>query len=155
MFLKFKPKSFFAIIALVVCFHTTSDAQKKISNPVLITVETGNCLVGCPIYSAQIYSDGTVIYKGVDSVKVIGRKRYKISKDTVKKLTAEFRRIKFLSLKDVYDAGEVDVSAFVTTVLLDGQRKKVTNYSGAPKKLNELHIRILRDANLFDYVGPL
>ncbi|MBC7798718.1 MAG: hypothetical protein H7Z37_17760 [Pyrinomonadaceae bacterium] len=109
----------------------------------------------CLVYSAQIYGDGTVIYKGDEYVKIIGRKRYKISKDTVKKLMAEFRRIKFLSLKDVYDAGELELPALVTKVLLDGQGKKVVNYSGAPKELNELHIRILQDTKLFDYVGPL
>src|ERR1044072_5001999 len=77
-------------------------AQIKASdlNKVVITLERGGCFGPCPIYSVTIHGDGTVIYKGKQYVKVEGTRRYKIPKEEVKKLVAEFYRIDYFSLKE-------------------------------------------------------
>ena len=138
-----------------VALGTNVQAQTKLDAKAVITVEAKGCTGMCPIYSAQIYADGTVIYKGKDYVKVTGEKQYRISEGKVEDLLEESKRINFSSFKEVYDTDELELPAFVTTILFDGKQKQVTNYAGAPKELDDFEIKILRVTNLFDFVGPL
>ena len=71
--------------------------QKKSDLEALITIKREACFGSCPVYSAQIYSDGTVVYVGEENVKVKGEQRHKISEDRVKELIRAFERIKYFS----------------------------------------------------------
>ncbi len=135
-------------------------AQHKPDAKILITIERAACFGSCPIYSAQIYDDGTVIYNGKDYVGVIGEKRYKISQGKVKELIEAFEKIKYFSLKDKYEADEkgmsfTDLPMTTTSISLDGKQKKVINYYSAPKELDELENKIERIAGLFEFIGTL
>jgi hypothetical protein len=76
MFVKFNLKNLslvflFLLSTLVfIGFSADAKAQKKSNSEVLITIERGACYGTCPIYSAQISGDGTVVYNGIENVKV-------------------------------------------------------------------------------------
>lgn len=134
-------------------------AQKPDSG-VFITIERTSCFGSCPAYSAQIYTDGTVIYKGVDSVKITGEKQYKIPRERIKRLLEAFEKIDYFSLKDEYRTDEngmsvTDLPETITSISINGKRKQVINYYYGPKKLDELEnlIDFLTDLN--DYIGPV
>src|SRR5438067_949141 len=81
-------------------------AQKKSASETLITIKREACFGSCPVYSAEIHNDGTVVYVGEENVKVKGEQRHKISGDRVKELIMAFERIKYFSLKDKYEVDE-------------------------------------------------
>src|SRR4051812_26209339 len=70
---------------------------------VVITMKQENhcgCIGCCPEFAVSISGDGTVTYKGVASVAVIGEQMYSIQLDQVKELVDEFYRVDFFSLKE-------------------------------------------------------
>jgi hypothetical protein len=128
------------------------------SSKILITIKRGGCFGPCPIYSAQIYEDGTVLYKGELFVKVEGKRQYKISQGKIKQLIEEFQRINYFSLKDKYEKDEFGVSIScqstrTTSINLNGQKKQVVNYYGAPEMLDELEDKIDEVAELNNLIG--
>ena len=135
-------------------------AQQKPTSEIIITIEREACFGSCPVYSAQIYADGTVIYDGKDFVKITGKKQHKISEENLKKLIEAFEQVKYFSLKDRYDSDEngmsvTDQPTTTTTISLNGKKKKVVNYYCAPKELEKLEDNIDRIAGLYEYIGPV
>ena len=151
---------FSLFVLIVFASFSNVEAQKKTDSEILITNERKSCFGSCPAYSAQIYADGTVVYVGVSNVKVKGERRYKISEDKVKELTAAFERTKYFLLKDEYKSDEngmswTDLPTTTTSISLNGKQKKVVNYYCAPKELNDLENLIDRNASLYEYIGPM
>ncbi len=132
----------------------------KCENDVVITIERSACFGSCPIYSAEIHADGEVVYRGKEFVKEVGERRFKISQEKIQELIKEFQSVDYFSLKDKYDADEngnswTDLPTTITSICLDGKKKKVVNYLGAPKKLDALEDKIDNLAGLYKYLGPL
>lgn len=150
---------FLLSMLLVFSSSLSIQAQKKTGSEILVTIERESCFGSCPVYSARIYSDGTVIYVGKENVKVKGERRHKISEDKVTELIKAFERIKYFSLKDKYEADEngmsvTDQPTTTTSISLDGKQKKVVNYYCAPKELEEFENFIDKIASLYEYIGP-
>lgn len=134
--------------------------QKRSDLETLITIKREACFGSCPVYSAQIYSDGTVVYLGEENVKVKGEQRHRISEDRVKELIRAFERIKYFSLKDKYEVdgngrSVTDQPTTTTSISLNGKQKKIVDYYCAPKELVELEDLIDKLAGLYEYIGPL
>jgi len=55
--------------------------QKQDSD--FVSLSRDGCYGECPIYTVTVYSDGNVCYFGKQFVKVVGERRYTISKDSV------------------------------------------------------------------------
>ena len=143
----------------VIVLNLSAVAQQKSDSKIIITIEKEACFGSCPVYSAQIYTDGTVLYEGKDFVKVTGKKQHKISEEKVKELVKAFEQIKYFSLKDKYESDEngmsvTDQPTTTTTISLNGKQKKVVNYYCAPKELEELENTIDRIAGLYEYISP-
>jgi Domain of unknown function (DUF6438) len=139
--------------------YSSVQAQQKVGSEILITIERESCFGSCPVYSAQIYADGTVIYVGISDVKVKGERRHKISETKVKELIAAFERINYFLLKDKYQSDEngmsmTDLPTTTTSISIEGKQKKVVNYYCAPKELDELENFIDKVASLYEYIGP-
>lgn len=128
-------------------------------NPeILITIERTGCEGICPVYSAEIYSDGTVIYRGEHFVKFAGEKRYKISEDKLEKIISEFNRINYFSLKNKYETDEFGICitcqpTTITSINTGGRRKKIINYYGAPGSLDRLANKIDKLSGLSELIG--
>lgn len=140
-------------------WSSNAEAPKKCNSEILITINRGACFGACPIYSAQIYADATVMYNGKNFVKVKGEKKFKISKGKIKELVKAFEQAKYFSLKDKYETDEngnipTDLPATTTSICLHGKQKTVVNYYRAPKKLGELEHKIERIAGLYELIGP-
>lgn len=164
MFAKFNTKycssAFLFLFSTFLSFGLCANAaaQKKSSSDILITLERGACYGTCPIYSAQISGDGTVIYNGVENVKIKGRKTFKIPKAKVQELTKAFESINYFTFKDKYETDErgmriADLPTATTSISLKGKSKKVVNYFGAPKELKELENKIDEIAGLKKLTG--
>jgi hypothetical protein len=165
MFVKFKltkPVAVLGFFLIIFLFGLGENvmAQSKSKSEILITIERTSCFGSCPVYSAKIYADGTVVYKGTEFVKVKGKKQYNISQERIKTLIEEFQKINYFSLKDKYDADEngmsiTDQPTTITSISLDGKQKSVVNYYCAPKELEKLEEKIESLANLDEFIGPV
>lgn len=62
---------------------------------------------------------------------------------------SEFYRIDYFSLNDGYNYYVTDHPTTITSITIAGKTKKIINYYGAPKKLDELEdkIDIIADTN--------
>lgn len=135
-------------------------AQEKPDSKIVITIKREVCFGSCPVYSAQIYEDGTVVYVGEAFVKVEGERRHRITEDRVRELIKAFERINYFSLKDRYAVDEngqsvTDQPTTTTSISLNGKYKKVVDYYCAPKELVALEDLIDKLAGLYEYIGPL
>ncbi len=164
MFKRIKTSSFVASFLLstltLFSWPVSIAAQKKADSEILITINREACLGGCPSYSAQIYADGTVVYRGDDFVKVKGERRHKVTETRVTELLKAFDRIDYFSLKDKYEVDAngrsvTDQPRTTTSISLNGRYKKVVDYYCGPKELVALEDLIDKLAGLYEYIGPL
>jgi uncharacterized protein DUF6438 len=135
-----------------------TDNLRKCDGEIVITIERSSCFGDCPVYSAEIHADGTVVYVGKSNVKEIGERRTKISQEKIRELVKEFQQINYFSLKDEYQTDESgmtvsDLPTTATSICLDGKLKQVVNYFGAPKELRALQEKIDSLAGLYQFLG--
>src|SRR5215510_2865259 len=86
-----------SVVLVVVVPHLRIAASEKCDGKVVITIERTSCFGSCPVYSAQIHADGSVVYLGKRDVKEIGERRFKISQENLQELIKEFQRIDYFS----------------------------------------------------------
>ena len=137
--------------------HQKVDGLEKCDGKIVITLQREGCLGMCPAYAAQIHADGEVVFIGQGNVKEIGERRSKISPEKLQELIKEFQRVDYFSLKDKYEneVMSTETPSTITSICLDGKKKTVVNYLGAPRKLDELEDKIERLAGLYPFIGPL
>jgi len=121
----------------------------------MITIERTACYGACPVYTARIFADGTVIYRGEHFVKLTGEIRFQISEKRVSDLIEAFETIDFFSLNNLYPT---DVSCGPSTILTfahGGRRKRVVNEHGfdVPRSLGTLADRVDILARLNRLIG--
>jgi hypothetical protein len=135
-------------------------SQSQNGKDILITIERGGCFGECPVYSATIFLDGTVVFDGQHFVKVEGKRTHKVSKERIEKLITAFEKAGYFDLENEYRVDENGVSmtdqqTTTTSFSYNGKRKQVVDYYHSPKKLIDLETEIEELAGLFEYIGPL
>ena len=113
---------------------------------VVITLERTPCFGTCPVYTLNIFGNGTVVYEGKDFTEVKGKVETTISQDKVEQLISEFEKADYFSLNNNYTKRTItDAETVITSITIDGKIKTIEHYRGdfsAPKKLTELEDRI-------------
>ena len=102
------------------------------SSDVVITLTRTACFGTCPVYTLEIYADGTVVYEGRDFVKQKGTARGKITKEALKALVEEFIKINYFELKTKPDCPEewTDMPSALTSLSWKGRENSVQHYHG-------------------------
>ncbi|HWR57424.1 MAG TPA: DUF6438 domain-containing protein [Thermodesulfovibrionales bacterium] len=113
---------------------------------VMITLERTICFGTCPAYKLTVYGNGTVEYEGKDHVKTMGRQTYAISREKVKELIYQFKRVNYFSLNDSYEKiDRTDFPYAITSIRINGKSKTIRHYRGdntAPRELAALERKI-------------
>jgi hypothetical protein len=116
----------------------------------------------CPAYSVSLDENGTVIYNGINGVKTRGEKVHSISVLAVRDLVANFLRIDFYSLQDRYTEkklpnGQTQIidhaNATTISIDLDGKKKSVYIFYGAPDELIVLERKLYEVTQIAQYTG--
>jgi hypothetical protein len=153
-------KLIFLLLVVLLSVCPGMAAQAKQPSQILVTIKRETALDCSPDYSAEIYTDGVVVYHGKACVKVVGERRHQITPDRVALLIKAFQQAKYFSFKDDYEVDErgfsyTDVARTTTSISLNGKYKKVVDYLGPPKELVALEDLIDKLAGLYEYIGPL
>lgn len=107
-------------------------------------------------YNLTIYNDGTVIYKGIKNVKVLGEQISHISQDDLNRLINDFIDIYYFALKERYEARDNSASSAVTTSFrLEKKSKSVYHELGSQEanQLTELENKIDKITNSSQWTG--
>ena len=116
----------------------------------------------CPEYSVSLDENGTVVFNGLRGTKVRGEKVNSISVSAVRDLVTEFFRIDFFSLQDRYEIkklpnghSETIDHAYASTISIDidGKKKSVYIFYGAPQELIDLQRKLFEVAQIVQLVG--
>jgi hypothetical protein len=135
---------------------TTPLTINNFSN-ITIGIERNMCLGTCPVYSLEIFGNGTVVYIGERFVNVTGKQISNISKDKVKELVEEFYNIDYFSLNDTYDKiVKTDQPTVTTSINISGTFRSIFDNLGAlaPEGLRVLENEIDETANSSKWIKP-
>jgi hypothetical protein len=97
-------------LIFIIFFIIISKLYSNDKDSVIITISKSGCLGQCPIYSATIYFDGTVEYRGDANVKFPFSNDYKIPSSAIDSLLKAFETAKFFELNNSYDGCSWEVN---------------------------------------------
>jgi hypothetical protein len=147
-----------AFLALAACASPPAPGASVTDwSTVVIRLERGPCMGGCPIYSIEIHGDGSVAYEGVNFVDVTGRQTGQVPVEDVRALVARLEAARFTRLRDEYRSEISDGVTYRTTFSHDGRSKTVVNYVGhqvgMPQSVGEIEGAIDQAAGARRWVG--
>ena len=108
----------------------------------LVTMRRTMCYGTCPVYSLELYEDGTVIYRGEKFVAVTGTWKVSIDPERVAQLVKTMTEAGFFSWRDSYNRMErTDMPSVTLGVHTETRDKTIIHYRGdssAPRELRRL-----------------
>jgi len=113
-----------------------AEAQKAIDT-LYLTIRKTPCYGQCPIYTADIYNSGFVVYEGERFVENVGSYTGRLSPDALKSIRHLARTVNYFGFEDEYDSPVTDFPTTYTTMHFNGQRKTIKNRVGGPDELKE------------------
>ena len=131
---------------------------------VTITLKTegGPCDCIAPAYSVSVDESGTVVYTGLTGVSVRGERSHSISTAVVRELVSDFLRSDFFSMQNSYTSkklpdGNMEIidhgNATTISIDLDGKKKSVYIFYGAPDELMKLQQKLYEVTRIAQYTG--
>jgi hypothetical protein len=124
---------------------------------VTIGMERNMCMGTCPVYSLEIFGNGTVVYNGERFVNVTGKQISSIPEDEVKEVVEQFYNINYFSLNDTFDkVVKTDQPTVITSISINGTFKSVFDNLGAiaPEGLRVLENKIDEITNSSKWIEP-
>jgi Domain of unknown function (DUF6438) len=124
---------------------------------ITITLERGGCYGNCAVYMVAIGTDG-VVFDGRYFVAAQGKRTASLNADQARNLAQKFVDADFYSMDDDYSATVTDMPAYVLSITIDGNTKKVMDYVGSwvgmPAVIGELENDVDALANTSQWIGP-
>ena len=117
--------------------NTSKKASGQNDKP-LVTFQKTACFGICPVYSMEIFNNGSAAFKGEKNTTKIGNYKKKLSRKEIKILIGEFEKAGFFDLQDEYTEKITDLPTTYTSFNYKGKYKKIRNYHGAPDALKNL-----------------
>lgn len=164
------------LVAMFLCGVTVLASAQQPTKPeysnvaITITMDGRHCFCMskpgepscCPDYSASVDENGTVIYIGLRGAQVQGERVHSIPVSVVRDLVSQFFDIKFFSLQDRYESKKFPDGtvayidhAYASTITadIDGKKKSVYIFYGAPDDLTSLQNKLLEVLQISQYAG--
>jgi hypothetical protein len=98
----------------------------------------------CPVFRAEIYSNGFIVYDGIRFVENVGLFSGKLSREKLERLHRAFAETNFFELEDEYVEPWTDLPTVFISYSREGIRKKIKDYYGAPDQLKDLEEEVIR-----------
>ncbi len=132
-----------ALKIMVVLFVFVSCKQNKITETPLapdlfVSMSKTPCYGQCPVYSFELFSDGTIDFTGKRFVKFEGHYKGQITDEQIHLIKEQIKSTNFFELESKYDSKATDIPTCIIQVIIEEQNKTITDRMGAPKELKEL-----------------
>ena len=149
--MKFTTIVIYALLSVMLsCSSTKSDIKLSRTNPV-IYFDRSACFGACPAYTLTLRGDGSAEYIGRSNVENVGVYQSTVDRKSLLLLANEFEKIKFFTLKEVYDAEVTDIPTFTLRYTLNDSTKTVTDRFAPPPGLRDLEKLIDEIADKLDW----
>ena len=112
-----------------------------------LTIRRTPCYGKCPIYQADIYNSGYVVYNGKRFVENLGEWTGRLTPDALQSIRHLARTVRYFEFEDDYDSPVTDFPSTYTTMHYNGMRKTIKNRVGGPDELKEFenHVQKVLD----------
>lgn len=118
-------------LLMVTAFSMSYVKADEIKSTPVITLERTACFGTCPVYTVNIFEDGTVIYEGDRFVSVTGMQTGKIPSETVAAMVAAFKDAGYFDWNEAYDTQMVsDLPTVITSVMSADTTQRIIHYMG-------------------------
>lgn len=97
---------------------------------VTLSLERTGCFGTCPGYIVRIHGDGTVEYRGDESVDITGKHTYRIPVGKVAALVEDLRRADLWSMESSYRTPVTDNATYLLTLKLGDRVHEIEDYVG-------------------------
>lgn len=105
-------------------------------NDLVASIQKGMCFGKCPVYKAEIYGNGRVVFVGERNVPNIGTFESVLSQNKLKEIVLKAKAFDYTSLNDEYDNKYVtDLPTTKTYMFIDGKKKAIKSRYGSPAEL--------------------
>src|SRR5579871_5674807 len=121
---------FLTLLLLVSASAIQAQAATQTVNAPVITLERTACFGTCPVYTVEIYADGTVKYNGEKFVQVMGEQTSQINPQTVTAMVAAFREAGYFDWDDFNSMTISDLPSVITSVTDNGVTHRIERYTG-------------------------
>jgi hypothetical protein len=126
------------IATLVGCSHSSTSPAPHATAPIeAVTMHRSACHGRCPVYTVTVKFDGSVIFQGLEHVKVVGDSNQQISTAHVAELAKAIDDLGYWTWKNQYQSEEDGCAAVATDhpgvdieVRRGGVTKRVSYYYG-------------------------
>jgi len=139
------------VLFFVISFFIVWELSKeKVKKPILDIRKT-ECFGDCPVYSATVFDDGSVLFNGEMHVDKKGSVKFKLSRGQTSSIRSMINALDVMELEDEYDGLITDLPSTFLTFYLDEDVKKVRARHNVPKKLDAfidmIHGMIINEIN--------
>jgi len=131
-----KTRLVFILLIGIIC--SCASQRGLTEKDIVISIEASPCMGDCPVYRAEIYSNGLVIYEGRENVDKLGRYTGRLSRKEFKQIRLAFNEAGFFSMQDEYVEPWTDLPTTWIHYSDGSRQKKIKDYSGAPEALKKL-----------------
>lgn len=115
----------------------STDNETK--NYIVFSLEKGSCYGKCPVFEAQLMSNGTAIFKGLRNVELVGNYAATVDKSKMEELIKNLNQADYFKFADYYPTNRdytIPDLPNTTTSFNDGkQSKKIINNNDSPANL--------------------
>jgi hypothetical protein len=99
------------------------------NSKISIALERSGCYGSCPGYTVAINNSG-IIFEGRAYIVASGRHADRVDEATLGDLVNKFVRADFYSMESEYSASVTDCPAYILSISIDGNEKRVVDYMG-------------------------
>ena len=110
---------------------------------IIIAIETTACMGSCPVFRAEIYGNGYIIYEGKQHVERTGIFIGRLSGNTLNELKEEFESSGFFSMENEYVKPWTDLPTIYLFYSNRSKQKRIKDYYGAPEELKNLEREVI------------
>ena len=118
---------------------------------VFATISKSPCYGTCPVYNMTIFSDGSITLEGIRIIDKIGTFYGKITKEQLAEFEKVANEINYFDLKDEYDSPVTDLPSTTTSIIVNGEKKKVRRRANYPQGILTFEILFENLLNSVDW----
>ena len=106
----------------------------------MASIERKPCFGQCPVYKAEFYNNGVVLYEGLQHAKRLGKYKSRIGKKEVEAIKNFAERVNYYRLADYYPTYGATIDDLPTTITYMSvvyKSQQITNVHHSPAKLHK------------------